>query len=560
VSEVSVVRGVRVVGAWCRSHGRCVRVGWRVVAVVAAAGVAAGCLDVGVTASPPVASVDVTPARATIEVGRTLALAASPRDAEGALMASRALSWSSSDPQVATVNAQGLVAARLAGEVRIAVSAGGRSAVATINVTAREVASLQLAPTVLSLRIGRTAPLVARPLDSDGELLVDRTVTWQSSDLAVVTVDARGLVTAVAPGVAIVTAASEGQSAQAAVTVTPEPVASLTLTPARDTIVIGTTRSITVTLRDADGALLRDRLVTWSVNNPAVASVSSTGLVTALATGAVTVSAVSEGRLGQATIEVVARLADAVTLTPNSGTLEVGAELALQAQVTDPAGTLLPDREVAFSSDAPLIASVSSTGVVTARAPGVARITASSEGKTAVATITVVPVAVTQVLVTPAASELLVGTVRQLSAQARSATGAVLSGRDITWTSGAPGVASVNAAGAVSALAPGVAVLAATIDGVSGFATVTVRPPAVASVQLAPTGSVIAANATVQLELTVRDQAGTTLTGRPVTWSSSDETIAFVSSTGLVVGLRAGAATITATVEGVSGSTLVTVR
>jgi trimeric autotransporter adhesin len=82
----------------------------------------------------------------------------------------------------------------------------------------------------------------------------------------------------------------------------------------------------------------------------------------------------------------------------------------------------------------------------------------------------------------------------------------------------------------------------------------------VTTVQLAPLTPSIAANTTVQLGLTVRDQTGTALTGRPVTWRSSDDTIAFVSSTGLVVGLRAGAATITATVEGVSGSTLVTVR
>jgi len=190
----------------------------------------------------------------------------------------------------------------------------------------------------------------------------------------------------------------------------------------------------------------------------------------------------------------------------------------------------------------------------------VARITASSEGQSAVATITVVPGVVSQVVVTPEASDVLEGTTRPLSAEARSASGIVLTGRDIVWTSGAPGIASVNATGVVIGRAPGVAVIAAIIDGVSGFATVTVRPREVTTVQVTPSSPTIAVNATVQLEPTARDANGAQLTGRPVTWRSSQETVAFVSSTGLVVGLRAGTATITATVEGVSGSTVVTVR
>jgi uncharacterized protein YjdB len=118
----------------------------------------------------------------------------------------------------------------------------------------------------------------------------------------------------------------------------------------------------------------------------------------------------------------------------------------------------------------------------------------------------------------------------------------------------------VNAAGAVNGLAPGTAIIAATIDGITGFASVTIRPRVVGTVQVEPTNPSIDTNGSLQLQLTVRDQAGSALTGRAVVYTSSDETTAFVSSTGLVIGLRAGAATITATVEGVSGSTLVTVR
>jgi trimeric autotransporter adhesin len=520
----------------------------------------AACLDRGVTDTAVVERIDLSPPVASVEAGRTLPLAAVARDAAGAALGGRPITWSSSNAQVATVSSAGVVTARSVGDARIAASAGGRSAVSTITVTAREVASVEITPVAISLRVGRTTSLQARALDAEGQPLTDRTITWSSGNPSIATVTSQGVVTAVAPGATTITATSDGRTGQAAVTITPEPVATVTLTPTLDTLAVGGTRTFTTTLRDVDGALLAARPIAWSVNNATVATVSSTGDVIALAPGTVTISAVSEGRVGQATVVVLERFANAVTLTPNSGTLQVGAELTLQAQVTDPAGTLLPDRIVSFSSDAPQVATVTATGLVTARAPGVARITASNEGKTAEAVITVVPVAVTQVDVTPLVSDVLVGSARQLLAVARSATGAVLTGRDITWTSGAPGIASVNAAGVVSGLAPGIAVMAATIDGQTGFATVTVRPRVVTTVQLTPTNPSIVANGSVQLQLAVRDQAGAPLGDRAVVYTSSDETIAFVSSTGLVIGVRAGEATITATVEGVSGSTLVTVR
>ncbi len=518
------------------------------------------CLDRGVTDTAVVERVDLTPPVASVEAGRTLPLAAVARDAAGSALGGRPITWSSSNPQIATVSSSGVVTARAVGEARIAASSGGQSALSTITVTAREVASVQITPVAISVRVGRSATLQARALDADGQPLTDRTITWTSANASIATITAQGVVTAVAAGATTVTATSDGRTAQAAVTITPEPVATVTVAPTLDTLAVGGARTFAATVRDVDGATLTGRAIAWSVNNVNVATVSSTGDVTALAPGTVTVSAVSEGRVGQATVVVLQRFANAVTLTPNSGTLQVGAELTLQAQVTDPAGTLLPDRIVSFSSNAPQVATVTAAGLVTARAPGVARITASSEGKTADAVITVIPVAVTQVAVTPLASEVLVGTARQLLAVARSATGTVLTGRTITWTSGAPGIASVSATGAVSGLAPGVAVIAATIDGITGFATVTVRPRVVSTVQLAPVNPSIVTNSSVQLQLTVRDQAGSALTDRAVVYTSSNDAIAFVSSTGLVIGLRAGEATITATVEGVSGSTLVTVR
>jgi len=313
-------------------------------------------------------------------------------------------------------------------------------------------------------------------------------------------------------------------------------------------------------LRDASGAILTGRALAWSSSAVGIASVSSTGVVTGVSPGSAIISATSEGRVGTATVVVLQRLASSVTLTPGSGTLVVGATQALDAQITDAQGNLLTNRPITFTSDAPAVASVSAAGLVTALAPGTARITASSEGKSGTATFQVIPVPVATVQVTPATLALLPGATAQLTAVARSASNTVLTGRTVTWTSGAPSVVSVSASGLVTAVGPGIALVFAVIDGVAASTTVTVSLPVIASLTITPQDPVIAPLASVQLVATPRDASGAALTGRTITWSSADESTAFVSSSGQVVGFKLGTVRITATSEGVSASTLVTVR
>jgi uncharacterized protein YjdB len=95
---------------------------------------------------------------------------------------------------------------------------------------------------------------------------------------------------------------------------------------------------------------------------------------------------------------------------------------------------------------------------------------------------------------------------------------------------------------------------------VSGLATVTVQPRAIATVTITPVGPEITVAQQAQLTATLRDASNAILTQRLITWSSSNEAVAFVSSNGLVVGVGAGSAVITATSEGVSGTTTVIVR
>ncbi|MFN2397790.1 MAG: Ig domain-containing protein [Gemmatimonadaceae bacterium] len=170
------------------------------------------------------------------------------------------------------------------------------------------------------------------------------------------------------------------------------------------------------------------------------------------------------------------------------------------------------------------------------------------------------PVPVSRVEVSAPTLNLVVGQSTQLTAAAKDQSGNTLSGRAFSYTSDAAGIASVSGGGLVTAVAPGQVRIRVTSEGKEGSVLITVSPVPVASVTVTPQSPTILAGQTVQLQATVKDAAGNTLT-RPVTWSSSDATIASVDvNTGLVTGVAAGAATITANSEGVTGSSQVTVN
>src|SRR2546428_362438 len=167
------------------------------------------------------------------------------------------------------------------------------------------VASIAVAPSPGTLLVGSTAQLTATTKDSAGSVLTGRAVTWASSNPAVATVSATGLVTGVAVGSATIMATAEGKNGTAAVTVTvppPVPVASVTVAPA--TVLVGVTVQLTATTKDAAGNVLTGRTVTWATSNPAVATVNSTGLATGVAAGQATITATSEGQSGTAAITV----------------------------------------------------------------------------------------------------------------------------------------------------------------------------------------------------------------------------------------------------------------
>jgi uncharacterized protein YjdB len=375
----------------------------------------AACGESAVTGTNSVATVELSAPATTVRAGGTLSLSVRLKDLSGNPLDNVAVFWSTSDPKIAIVSNSGVVSATAAGVVTIAASALGKSATTAITVTDRDVATVQITPATVSVRIASSVPLTARALDSEGNTL-QRTLSWTTSDASVAIVSAAGVVSGVAPGAATITATSDGRSGTAAVTVSVNPVATVAVSPARDTIGVGAETSLTATLRDAAGTVVTGRSLAWSASDVQVATVSSTGVVTALAPGIVTITAASEGRIGTSSIVVLARLASTVTLTPGNPTVLIGSTVQLLAQITDGSGNILNGRPITFVSDNGAVATVDATGMIRGISVGTAKVTATSEGKIGTATITVAPLPVATVNVTPPTATIFIGATAQLGA------------------------------------------------------------------------------------------------------------------------------------------------
>ena len=174
----------------------------------------------------------------------------------------------------------------------------------------------------------------------------------------------------------------------------PVTIASISVSSATETLRYGETSQLSAAVRGSDGSTLTNRALTWSSANPAIATVSSSGLVTAGAvrgtsSDTVTITATSEGVSGRLTLTVTPISVATLTVSSPRTALAVGETAQLGVIANDPLGVALTGRVPVWASSAPSVASVSAQGLVTAIAVGMTTVTATVEGKTASVTLTV---------------------------------------------------------------------------------------------------------------------------------------------------------------------------
>ncbi len=507
----------------------------------------------------PVASLVIQPDTRVLLPGQSATFTATPRDANGVALIGRAVEWTSSNTAVANVAPTGVVTANAVGTTTISATSEGVTASAIVTVSPVPVATVTILPSNTTVTVGLTAILAPTVRDANGLAVIDRVLTWSSSDERVATVSTAGVVRGLAPGSAVIAATSEGVTGTAVVTVVSIAVGSVTVLPTSATVQRGANTNLTATVKDATGAVVTDRAVTWSTSNTSIASVSATGVVTANAVGSVTISASSGGRSGSVLITVVPVPVGNVTVDPTTADLLVGQTITIMPTVRDANGMVVSDRIVTWSSSNTGVATVSSsTGVVTAKSVGTATITVTSEGKSATTTVTVKQVPVATITLQPPTLTIAPGQTAVLTATTKTADGTVVTGRTITYASDNTGIARVSTTGVVTGVSSGTAVITATSEGRSATTAVTVQP-AVYSVLVSPSLVLIRRNSTVQLTAAAYDGNNNRIFGRAVTWSSDDETVATVDANGLVTARLAGVVRIKATIDGRSDSSVITV-
>ena len=236
--------------------------------------------------------------------------------------------------------------------------------------------TVTVSPASVSLQsLEDTVQLTATVKNQHGQTMSDVATTWTSSDPATATVDASGLVTAVANGTADVTATAGSVSGIAKMTVAQVP-AEISVDP--DSLVftqIGDTARVGVAFVDANGHAVADAEVEWTSGDPSVATVDDWGLVTAVANGPTVVSATAGSASGSAKVTV--GWPDSVAITIRGDTIGTGERVRLSANAFDEDGLSMGPSKFLWTSSDTSVARVDGSGLVTGRADGRAIVTAA---------------------------------------------------------------------------------------------------------------------------------------------------------------------------------------
>ena len=519
-----------------------------------------GTVPSGTVSSTKVLTVEIAPQSPSITIGSTIQLITSLKDEGGKSVNSGIgdVQWESSNASVATVSSSGLVTGISVGSATLTVrfidNVGWKDALGTVmlRVSDQKVSSVAINTQIINVGIGQSSQILAVSKDANGDTITGLSIAWASSNVAVATVSSTGLVTGVSKGESTIIASVGGVSASGSVLVTDVSASSIEITPNKGTLSIGQSSQLSARLKDAQGNIVAGRDVSWSSSDTAIVTVSNAGMLTAISDGESTITASVEGVSGFATVTVSGAPVASISVSAQSASISVGQTQQLTASVSDAGGNILNDRIMSWTTSNEASATVSNAGLVTGIALGSSTITGTSEGKSATVVVEVSVSPVSSVSVTPQSVKLSAGQTQQLSETVTDKDGNVLSGFVIIWSSTNSASVTVSNTGLITGIAPGSSSITATIEGKIATASVNVTKAAVSSIGLKPNLSVVRIDENQQVIATVKSTSGGELLGVRLNWSSSDSSIATVSTTGVVTGKSVGTATIIVSFGGVT--------
>ncbi|MDH4122143.1 MAG: Ig-like domain-containing protein [Deltaproteobacteria bacterium] len=445
---------------------------------------------------------------------------------------------------------------------------GGGGAAATLN-------TIAVTSTRVNLPKGMKEQLTAMGSFSDGTTSdITASVTWTSSDNLVATVDAAGLVTAVAPGAVTLTATDTTTNVTGTIslTITTAVVQSIVVAPANTNLAKGLTQAMTATGTFSDGTSADiTNSVTWSSANTAVADfLGAAGVVTAKAVGGpVALTATDPGTNVSAStnLTVTSAVLQTIAVTPANLSLAKGINQQYTAMGNYSDGTSADlTASVVWSSLTPSTAAIDAAGFASTLAVGTTTIQAVFSGVTGSTVLTVTPAALVSIAVTPLNPSISKGLTQQMTAMGTYTDGTTVNiTGSVTWSSSNTATATVVASGLATGAAVGSVTLTATdpVGGaISGSTSLTVTPAALVSIAVTPANPSVAAGLTQTFTATgtYTDNTQAVLT-TGLTWSSNSTTVATVNASGVATGVTTGSAVITVADNAttISGSSTLTV-
>lgn len=331
---------------------------------------------------------------------------------------------------------------------------------------------------------------------------------------------------------------------------------SLSVTPGSASVPQGSGQQYTATGTYSDGGTSNlTSSVTWSSSNTTVATINSSGFASALTAGTTTIGASSGTINGSASLTVLPAALVSLAVTPANASILVGGTQQYKATGSYTNGSTQDlTTAVTWTSSTPAVATINSGGLATGTGKGTTNIQAeyaSIAGSTSLS-VSALP---TSIAITPANPSFSVGATVQLTATGMYSDGSTRNlTASATWTSSNQTVATV-AGGMVRGVSAGPSTISASWNGIVGSTGVTVSTAALKSIQLAPASAQVAVGATLQMAATGQYDDGSSqdLTSS-VTWTTGNNALATITSSGLVSGIAEGGTTVQATQGSVSAT------
>ena len=268
--------------------------------------------------------------------------------------------------------------------------------------------------------------------------------------------------------------------------------ASVEISPTPGSLVVGDSFVLSATPLDSVGAPIEDAAVTWQSSNEAVVVVAD-GRVVAVGLGTAAISARAGGQIDMTSVTVNEPSRDidppppptravvaTVEVTPDPITIAAGQSQFLSAVAHTADRQRITGRSVRWSVSDESVATVSQQGEVRAVGAGTAQVTATIDGRSGVAGVTVALEAVASVAVTPSSADIDQDATQRLIVLVQGTSGRALTDRAVQWQSSDPSVATVSGDGLVTGVGGGTTTISATSGGRVSQATVTVRAAATA--------------------------------------------------------------------------------